>query len=254
MTQTHSSADARPDPDLVRQIAPTGVFRASINLGNAVLAGRDPQTGEAIGVSVDLATAFAEHLGVPLQKIVFNEARDSVAAVTAGEADLGFFAVDPLRAAQLRYTAPYVLIEGRYLVREGDALQSADEVDREGLRVMVARGSAYDLHLSRSLKKATIVRAASSPQVVEETLQTGVEVAAGVRQQLEADIARVPGLRMLSGTFMTIPQATAIPRDRSDAAHAEVRRFIEARKADGFVARALARHGIQGVPVAPAEA
>ena len=241
-------------PDaLTRELAPTGALRASINLGNAVLARRDDASAEPRGVSVDLSRAFALHLGVPLQTTVVQTAAESVAAVAQGRADLGFFALDPLRAAQLRFTPPYLVIEGAYLVRADSPLTRVDEVDREGQRVVVGRGSAYDLFLSRELRHASMVRVASSMAVVGEFLQQGAEVAAGVRQQLLADRARLGphALRLLPGHFMRIQQAMAIPAPRSEAALALLSAFVEDMKASGFVADALARHGVSGVEVAP---
>lgn len=240
------------DPELVKQLAPTGVLRASINLGNPVLASRASVDSEPRGVSVDLARALAGRLGVALEPVVFDSAGKSVDCVARGEADIGFFALDPARAAQLRFTPPYVLIEGAYLVREGSPLQAIEEVDVAGRRVVVGKGSAYDLYLTRALKQATIVRAATSPTVVAEFLRSDADVAAGVRQQLLADRERLGGLRMLPGNFMVIQQAMGVPVARSDAALAVVRQFIEDMKADGFVARALKRHGVDGAQVAPA--
>ncbi len=240
----------RMNPELLQQLAPTGVLRASINFGNPVLANRDAQ-GQPCGVSVDLARALAQELGVPLAPVLFDSAGHSVAAVARGEADIGFFALDPERAAQLRFAPAYVLIEGAYLVRSESPMQAQEEVDRSGVRVMVGRGSAYDLYLSRELRAAQVVRADTSPSVVDEFLRLGLDVAAGVRQQLEADRHRLPDLRLLSGNFMVIEQAVGIPHDRSHAALQAVWEFVEQSKASGFVADSLARAGIRGVTVAP---
>jgi polar amino acid transport system substrate-binding protein len=166
-------------------------------------------------------------------------------------ADAGFFAIDPKRGEGIAFTAAYVLIEGAYLVKDASPLRANEEVDRAGTRVVVGQGSAYDLYLARELKQAEIVRAASSPAVVDHFLRTGAEVAAGVRQQLEMDAARLGGLRLLPGRFMVIQQAMGVPKEREAVAEA-LRAFVEEMKACGFVADALARHGIQGASVAPA--
>ena len=236
--------------DLVPAFAPTGRLRASINLGNPILAGRDA-AGQAQGVSVDLARAFAERLGVALELVVFDNAGKSVEAVRAEQADIGFFAIDPLRGEGIRFTAPYVLIEGCYLVRADAPLQDKAEVDAAGRTVMVGQGSAYDLFLTRELKAATILRAPSSPAVVPSFLDENADVAAGVKQQLEADAARLGGLRLLPGSFMVIQQAMGLPAGRGQAAQAALAAFVEEMKASGFVAEALRRHGIQGAAVAP---
>lgn len=239
------------DKDAAAAFTPTGRLRASINLGNPILAGRDAASAPC-GVSVDLARAFAKRLGAELELVVFDAAGKSVEAVTGEAADIGFFAIDPLRGAGIAFTAPYVLIEGAYLVRSDSPLQSNDEVDRAGITVTVGQGSAYDLYLTRALKAARIARAPTSPTVVDVFVREGHGVAAGVRQQLEADAARLGGLRLLPGRFMVIEQAMGVPRSRGEAAAAALRAFVEEMKASGFVADALARHGIQGASVAPA--
>ncbi len=231
--------------------APSGVLRASINLGNPILAHADPTSGQAGGVSVDLARAFADRLGVALELVVFKTAGQSVAAVTHEQADIGFFAIDPLRGAGIGFTAAYVLIEGCYLVRDGSPLRANDEVDRAGTRVAVGAGSAYDLHLTRELKQAQIVRAPNSPAVVDTFVEQGLGVAAGVKQQLEADMKRLPGHRLLPGRFMVIQQAMGLPKGRGESARATLAAFVEEMKASGFVAEALARHGIEGASIAP---
>jgi polar amino acid transport system substrate-binding protein len=238
-------------PQLRTAFAPSGTLRASINLGNPILAKQNANAAEVCGVSVDLARALAAELGVPAQLVVFNTAAQSVAAVKAGQADIGFFAVDPLRSDGVRFSAPYVHIEGAYLVRQGSALQSNDEVDRPGTTVMVGQGSAYDLFLTREMKAATLLRAASSPAVVETFLAQNADVAAGVKQQLQADAARLPGLRVLPGRFMVIEQAMGMQAHKGDAAQQALHAFVERAKASGLVAEALQRHGIQGALVAP---
>ena len=239
--------------DSLRQaFAPAGTLRASINLGNPILAKRDPVSGEPFGVSIDLARLLAEQLGVGVELVVFDTANQSVLAVREERADIGFFAIDPLRGEGLGFTAPYVLIEGSYLVPEASPIQRNEDVDRPGTRVVVGKGSAYDLFLSRELQHATIVRAPSSQTVVPQYVAQGLDVAAGVRQQLEADLAQHPGHRLLPGRFMVIQQAMGLARSRGEAAFDHLAQFVESMKASGFVAEALRRHGIQGASVAPA--
>ena len=237
--------------EIIHAVAPSGVLRAAINLGNPILAGKDLQTGKAKGVSVDLAQALADRLGVALSCEVFETAAQSVNAVTTQAADVGFFAIDPLRGQGLNFTAPYVLIEGSYMVRNDSPLQDNAEVDRVGHRVVVGQGSAYDLFLTREIQHAEIVRAPSSPAVVDTFLAQDLEVAAGVKQQLQADAQRLPGLRLLPGRFMVIQQAMGLPKSSGEAAAVMLREFVQEMKACGFVAQALARHNIQGASVAP---
>lgn len=227
-----------------------GKLRAAINFGNPILATRGPD-GEARGVSVDLAREAARRLGLQVELVLFNSAGDVVEAVRARHVDLAFVAIDPVRAADMAYTAPYVIIEGAYLVRSSSPMQRNEDVDRAGVRVVVGRGSAYDLYLARELKAATLAHAPSSPLVTDVFLAQNLEVAAGVKQQLEADAKRVGGVRLLPGRFMVIEQAMAVPRGRT-AAQAWLSMFIEEMKATGFVAAALKRRGIEGAAVAAA--
>jgi len=236
---------------IVACFAPTGTLRAAINLGNPILAGIDPSSGAARGVSVDLARELGRRLGVDVELMTVDTAGKSVDAVAHERADLGFFAIDPLRAADIAFTAPYVLIEGCYLVRDGSPLSSNGDVDRPGRVVVVGQGSAYDLHLSRELKHASIVRAPTSPAVVDTFVAQGANVAAGVKQQLEADAARIGGLRLLGERFMVIRQAMGLAKTRGHDAAEYLEGFVEDMKASGFVAAALARHGIRGASVAP---
>lgn len=237
---------------VLQAFCPTGKLRASINLGNPILANLHPQTGEPFGVSIDLARALASQLGVGIELVVFDAAGKSVQAVRDEQVDIGFFAIDPLRGEGIAFTAPYVLIEGSYLVAQTSALQSNDEVDRPGTRVTVGKGSAYDLFLTRELQHAEIVRAPTSPTVVDVFVQQQLDVAAGVKQQLEADLKRYPGHRLLPGRFMVIQQAMGTPKSRGPEAAAFLSRFVETMKASGFVTDALRHHGIQGASVAPA--
>ncbi len=247
---TMPSKNVSPSTDAVRALAPTGVLRAAINFGNPILANKDPKTGEPFGVSVDIARELGKRLSVPVELVTFAAAGKVVDAVSANEVSIAFVAIDPVRAATTAYTAPYVIIEGAYLVRENSPLRDNAEVDRAGTRVVVGGGSAYDLYLTREIKHATLVRAPTSPLVTDEMLKQNLEVAAGVRQQLEADALRVGGVRLLPGRFMVINQALAMPVASAGASDF-LKAFVEDLKASGFVANALQRHGIKGALVAP---
>jgi polar amino acid transport system substrate-binding protein len=237
---------------IAQQFAPSGTLRASINLGNPILAQKDPTSGQAMGVSVDLASELARRLGVGLALVTFDAAGKSVDAVTNEQADVGFFAVDPVRGQGIAFTAPYVLIEGSYLVRQDSPLQRNEEVDRPGVRLAVGKGSAYDLYLTREIKQAQLHRAPTSPTTVDYFLSEQLDVAAGVKQQLQMDAARLPNLRLLPGRFMVIEQAMGLPKGRSPEAQAYLRQFVEDMKASGFVAEALKKHKIEGASIAPA--
>lgn len=237
-------------PALASAFAPTGRLRAVINFGNPVLARRSASGGPS-GVSVDLARRLAERLGLPLELVPVEAAGRAVETVRNGLGDIGFFAVDPVRSEGIQFSPPYVQIVGSYLVREGSPFTANDQVDRPGTRIAVGLASAYDLFLTREIRAATLVRIPTSPRVVDGFLEQGLDVAAGVRQQLEADMRRLPGLRLLPGQFMVINQAMGMPANRDPAAHQFLFDLVEEAKASGFIAAALARHGVEGASVAP---
>ena len=246
-----SCASPPPAPaSAVADLAPTGRLRAAINFGNPILATRDAATGEPRGLSVDLARELSRRLNVPVELVTFPAAGQVMEAFKAGAVDIGFVAIDPDRAGDVSYSAPYVIIEGAYLVRVDSPIRSNAEVDRAGVRVAVGARSAYDLYLSREIKQATLVRAPTSPEVVDFFMAQKLEVAAGVKQQLEADAKRVAGLRLLDGRFMVINQAMATPRGRT-AGLDYLTSFVATMKTSGFVAESLKRHGIEGATVAP---
>jgi polar amino acid transport system substrate-binding protein len=237
--------------DLRPALAPGGTLRASINLGNPILANTDAATGEPGGVSVDLARELARRLGVPAEFLTFGKASASVDAVRAGQADIGFFAIDPARSAGLLFTAPYVLIEGSYLVPDTSPLAGNADVDRPGQRIAVGSGSAYDLFLSRETSQAEIVRLDGAGPALAALRAGDAEVAAGIRQVLEAEARRAPGVHVLPGRFMVIQQAMGLPAGRGEPARELLAAFVEELKASGFVADALQRHRIEGAIVAP---
>src|SRR5450755_33315 len=235
----------------IADLAPSGTLRAAINFGNPVLAARDPPTGEPRGVSVDLARELGRRLGVPVELVTFEAAGKVTDALKSGVWDVAFLAIDPVRAAEISYSPPYVVVEGAYLVPRDSLIRSNDDVDRAGVRIAVATGSAYDLYLSRALKTATLVRTPISGEVTEMFITRKLEVRAGIKQQLEADSMRFPGLRLLEGRFMVINQAMGTPRGR-EAGVRYLHDFIEEMKASGFVASSLARNHVEGASVAPA--
>jgi polar amino acid transport system substrate-binding protein len=235
-------------PSILADLAPTGVIRAAINFGNPVLAQRGPG-GEAGGVSVALARELGRRLGVEVTIVPFEGAGKVTDVARDGVWDLAFLAVDPVRAQDIAFTAPYVVIEGIYVVRDASPVRVVADVDRDGTRISVGRGSAYDLYLTRSLKKAELVRTASTDAIAAFERE-GLDVLAGVGQPLRAFVAATPGMRVIPGRFMAIEQAMALPRGR-EAGLDYLRGFIEEAKASGFVAKALQESGQPDAQVAP---
>lgn len=234
---------------LTAELAPTGRLRASINLGNSVLAQGTPDAPR--GVSVDLANELARRLDIPLDFTTFAAAMPSFENVKAGTADIGFLAHEPARAAEVEFTAPYVLIEGTYMVLNGSPLKTIDDVDKPGIRIAVGKGAAYDLFLTRTLKHAQIFRAeqGGGRDMIDFFFKEKLDVVAGVKQALQAHAATDPSVRIMDGRFQVIEQAMALPKGRPAAA-AYLKAFVEEMKATGFVAEGLKRSG-QDAAVAP---
>ena len=228
-------------------LAPSGVLRASINLGNPVLAqGTEAAPG---GVTVDIARELARRLELPLELVCFDAARKSFEAMTTGRADLCFLAIDPARATEVAFTAPYVVIEGVYAVPRESALTTVAEVDAPGVRIGVKQGSAYDLYLTRTLREATVVRGAEGVDVFRAE---GLEAAAGIRQPITRYVAEHPELRLIDERFMQIQQAVGTAKSKRPETVAYLHDLIEDLKSSGFVARSLAASGQADATVAPA--
>ena len=235
--------------DVAKEFAPSGTLRAAINLGNTVLAQKDA-AGRPKGITVDLANELARRLGVPIELVTFDAAGKVFEALKRGAWDIAFLAVEPVRAAEIDFTAPYVLIEGTYMVPKDSGLKQIADVDRAGVRIAVATGSAYDLYLTRTIKNATLVRAPTGPQAMALFRRDRLEAAGGVKQPLVEFAAADPGVRVMEGRFMAIQQAMGMPKGRAKAA-AFLRGFVEEMKAQGFVAGALKRSNQPDAVVAP---
>lgn len=229
----------------------TGKLRAAINYGNPVLAQRGPD-GEPRGVSVALATELARRLGVELEVVPFEAAGKVVDAAGDDVWDIAFLAIDPKRAEDVSFTAPYVLIEGTYLVREDGPYSAIEQLDAPGVRIAVGKGAAYDLFLSRALQHAELVRGPTSASAVELFLEQGLDAAAGVRQPLEAAARQHAGLKVLPGHFTAIRQAMVVPARKAEALPL-MRAYVEEMKVAGFVAQGLRDSGQGDDLVAPAE-
>ena len=230
-------------------LAPSGRLRVALNFGNQVLATRAAD-GAPAGVSVDLARAVCERLGLPLDFVLFESAGAVFEALAQDRWDLAFMAIDPQRCAQMEFTAPYVLIEGTYLVRAGAPYGQAADLDTAGVRIAVTHGSAYALYLTRALRHAELVRVPRPEDALRAFLDQELQALAAVRQPLNGFASRHPGLRVLPDAFMRIEQAMGVPKGRA-AARAWLDQFVADAKSGGWVAQALARNGQGDARVAP---
>jgi polar amino acid transport system substrate-binding protein len=233
---------------IIRDLAPTGAVRAAINLGNPILA--QGTVAAPTGVTVDIARELGARLGVPVELVCVDAARASFEAMRAGRADICFLAIEPAREAEVAFTAPYVVIEGVFVVPEGSTFTKPADVDRDGVRIGVRRGAAYDLYLSRTLQHATLVRGDDG---AEDFAAQRLDVVAGIRQPMAEFVAAHPGFRLIDGRFMEIRQAVGTTKTRRPETVRFLKDLVEELKAGEFVAEALQRAGQPDATVAPPE-
>jgi polar amino acid transport system substrate-binding protein len=233
-----------------KSLAPSGRLRVAINYGNTVLAQKNATTGELTGASVVLAKTLGERLHVPVDLVPFPAAGQVFAAMDQNQWDLAFLAIEPERAQKIDFSPPYVVIDGTYLVFKSSPYQSVADIDRDGVRIAVAKGAAYDLYLSRNLKHATLERAPTSPAAVQLFLDGKLDAAAGVRQFLADTLKTRDDVRILKDSYSRIEQAIAVPLGH-EAGAAYIRGFLEEMKASGKIRAALEATGQDGSVVAP---
>jgi len=237
--------------EILRHLAPHGAIRAAINYGNPVLAHANPVTGQPEGISVDLAHELARRLDASLTLIPFDAAGKVFSTLEQNAWDIAFLAIDPVRAKQISFTAPYLVIEGSYIVRNHSTLKTMDDFDRPGVRIAVGKGTAYDLFLSRTLKHAELVRTETSGGAIDLFSQSDLDAAAGIRQPLLSYAATHPGYRVIGGRFTAIEQAMGTPKGRNHGLSQYLDAFVEEMKVSGFVAEAMQRHAQPDATVAP---
>jgi polar amino acid transport system substrate-binding protein len=235
----------------VAELAPTGVLRAAINLGNFLLVTGRAANGDPQGVAPDMAAAIAERLGVAVQYAPFARPSALADAADDGVWDIGLIGAEPARAEKIAFTAAYAEIEAAYLVQPGSPLARIEDVDQPGVRIAVLARSAYDLWLERNIRFATLVRSDSADGATELFTDGNAEVLAGLRPGLLTEVERHPGARILDGKFAAVQQAIGTQR-HNIAGAAFLAAFVEEAKASGLVRRLIVRHGMSGrLSVAP---
>lgn len=238
-------------PEIVSQLAPTGVLRAGINMANFLLVTGKRASGDPDGVAPDMAGEIAARLGVPVAYVPYATPGELSDAAGGGIWDIGLIGAEPQRAEKIAFTAAYVEIEATYMVPAGSSLQSLEEVDRDGVRIAVTARSAYELWLSRNIKHAELVLSDSLDAAYEQFVADKLDALAGLRPRLLQDIENLPGARILEGQFTAVQQAVGTAR-ANEAAAAFLAETVEELKASGFVAGLIERHGVVGrLSVAP---
>lgn len=235
-----------PTPATLHDLAPSGTLHAAINTGNPVLVQQDAASGELSGVTVDLARELGRLLDVPVELVTYNGAGKVSDAAGSGAWNVAFLAIDPARSAAIRFTAPYVIIEGTCIVRTDSPDMTIGDLDRPGKRISVVKGAAYDLYLTRTLKHAQLLRKSTFEEQMDLFLDEQLDASAGVRQPLEEFASNHKGFRVLEGRFTEIRQAMGTPQGRNAGA-TYVAEFLDEMKTSGFIAEAFKRAGQVGV-------
>jgi polar amino acid transport system substrate-binding protein len=234
-------------------VAPTGQLRVALNVGNPVLAVKDPATGEVRGVTVELGRALAAKLGVPVALVEYPNVARIVDGARSGAWDIAFLAIDPARAGDMDFTPPYMEVENTYLVPTGSPIRTTADADRPGVRIAVPSRSAPDLFLSNRLQQAALVRGETEAAAFELLRAGQADAFAANRNSFATFTAGLEGYRALDDYFLTVPMAIAVPKGRANAL-ATVNAFLEEVKASGEVQRAIERANLRGVRVTPAAA
>ncbi len=235
----------------LRELTPKGVLRVGLNLSNFLLVKPGSGSTDPQGIVPDLARSLAEELGAPLHFVPYPSPGPLGDAAEADAWDVAFLADEPARATKIAFSPAYLEIPAGYLVPAGSALNRIDEVDRPGVRIATMDTGAYTLYLQRTLKRAQLVLARSMDESWAVFREQGLEVLAGLQPRLLSDQARLPGSRILPGHFTAVQQAIGTPRHNRWAADF-LADFAERAKTGGLVQRAIDRHRIPGVNVAPA--
>jgi len=230
------------------ELAPGGKLRIGLNYGNFLLVLKDGPGGEPRGIAPDLGRELAKRVGVPLEFLRFDQAGKLADAVKDGKCDVGFLGAEPQRANEIAFTAAYLEIPVTFLVPAGSPIRSIADVDREGVRIAVADRSAYDLFLSRNLKKAQLVRAQGIDGSCQLFVDKKLDALAGLKPRLVSDAEKLPGSRILDGQVTGVQQAVGTPKARSAAA-AYLSEFVADLHKSGLVKKIAAEHGVRGVVV-----
>ena len=201
-----------PSPQAIAELAPTGVLRAAINMGNFLLVTGKTPSGDPSGVSPDMAAAIAARLGVPVKYVPYARPGEIADDAEKGLWDIGNIGAEPQRAAVINFTAAYCEIEATYLVPAGSPISGVAEVDQPGRRVAVTARSAYGLWLENNFKKGELLQFNSADEAIKAFVDQKMDAYAGLRPGLIDVVAKLPGSRILDGQFTAVQQAVGTPK------------------------------------------
>jgi polar amino acid transport system substrate-binding protein len=239
-----------PDPR-VADIVQNGKIRVGIGLANLVSSIKEPGTGELRGVAPDLARALAARIHVEFQPIEYNRPGLVLAGAKANAWDVAFLVLDPARANDADFSAPYMESDFTLLVPVGSAIRKFADADQSGIRIGVPRGDAVDLNLTRLAKNALLVRV-DNQTAGGDLLRTGqIDAYAAPRPALLGLSSQIAGSHVLEDSFATISFAAFVPKGHDEHA-AYVGEFLEDAKGSGLIKSFIEAAGLHGIKVAPA--
>ena len=234
-------------------LAPTGTLRAAFLGDNPVLGRVDAKTGEVSGPVADLVKELARRMGVPYTLIPAAGARDIISRLQARTADLGFMAYNAGRAADVDFSAPWLLMPNSYIVRGDSPLQKVADADAAGIHILAVKNDTQDVYLSAHLKNNHVDTVAAMPALeeIESMLLSGkIDAFAANRQRLMEAAVRYPKLRVLADNYFVAGQAVAIAKGDPDRLSA-LNKLLGDVLASGLVKTSIERAGLLGVDAAP---
>jgi len=227
------------------ELAPTGVLRAGMNLGNTLFT-RKNEAGELLGVSVDLMQELAKRLGISLEMVIYDQPGQVADDSTKGVWDVAILAIEKTRAKTVSFSPAMTEIEAGYVVHKDSTFQRTEEVDAKGVKIAAPEKAGYELYLTSTLKNASIFRTKNFSESIEIFNQSKVDALSGLKPNLIDSMHKLPMGKLLDGNFMTVNHGFAISIGK-DAANAYLHSFVKELIATGFVARSIEKHQIKGL-------
>lgn len=238
------------DPQVVKELAPTGELRAGINLSNFLLVTGKTDAGDPVGVAPDMAAEIARRLGVGVRYVPFPQPGPLADKVDTDTWDIGLIGAEPQRAAKIAFSTAYCEIQSTYLVPPGSPLKSIADVDKPGVRIACTARTAYGLWLENNINHATLVWTDTLDNSYDKFAADKLDALAGLRPKLLSEVKKMPGASVLDGQFSAVQQAIGTSRKNTAATIAFLQTFVDDAK-KGLVASLIAKHKVVGLSVAP---
>ena len=237
--------------DDIKQLAPTGTLRGGVVTApapSAFFAIKD--SGAVRGVTVDLLRAFADKLKLPLDLQVYANSGQVTDAVATAACDVAFMPQDAERAKKVDFGPAYYFIESTYLVPAGSTIRSIDEVNRPGVRIVAISNTTTARSARRTAPNAAIEEVPSVDRMTEMARNREGDAFALSHDSFAGLLPKLPGARVLPGSFQQTGLGVAVPKGRA-AALKLVSGLLDDAKKSGVVRRALDAAGFKDAAVAP---